>query len=216
VEFWTLYLGGGSAEARLLLDWALSVGGRASSIAVTSDALAVLRLMAKIWDVSVAYPTFHLAVVHHVSTLAHDVKYLSEAKPTLEWLLDRANRNASPAAPALREALAVNAPPDGGLWKLAIIPIAYLAVWALIVVTYPKSKFVQTLFWTDRLRQILGLGMIDAALPRVPMLGQFLGRRLIAPFTEALRSDADLPILRRVITIMASRFGSATIRPCFR
>jgi hypothetical protein len=68
------------------------------------------------------------------------------------------------------------------------IILIHLAIWLILILAYPKSPQVQTIFWNPWVRRILGFGYIGLTLTWVP----YLRRRLFEPFKPILLADAGL------------------------
>ncbi|MBE7496251.1 MAG: HEAT repeat domain-containing protein [Verrucomicrobiaceae bacterium] len=76
------------------------------------------------------------------------------------------------------------------LRKAAWIVGLHLLLWALILIAYPHSSWVQAqIFWNPWVRKLAGAGYVPALVSAVP----FLRRRLFAPFRDSLvrRGEVD-------------------------
>jgi len=90
------------------------------------------------------------------------------------------------------EAAVLNAQLASGKWgqvlKLFIeIGGGWIIIWVVLIVLYPYSRSIQSqVFWNDKLRQVIGFGVIDFCLRSVGPLR----RRMLAPFHDSLAQGA--------------------------
>ena len=67
--------------------------------------------------------------------------------------------------------------------------------WFIMVVFYPRSRFIQAVFfWNPWFRRLLGFGYVNCALTWIP----FLRRKLFVPFKKPMEADAQIEVFKEL------------------
>ncbi|MEI2577865.1 HEAT repeat domain-containing protein [Scytonema sp. PRP1] len=192
-EYWrflTHFLGGGNDEVKTLLKWLGKPDEKAIPDQLKHDeAKKTLELFRKIWVLSQGLNGLREDLAEQISIVASNKKVLW--KPQDISLLESHYKNLK--AGYSTKAHAVKSVIDNlEFWKWFFLArniiLIHLAIWLTLILAYPISPQVQTIFWNPWIRRILGFGYIGLLLTWIP----YLRRRLFEPFKPILLADAGL------------------------
>jgi HEAT repeat protein len=192
-EYWrflTHVLAGGNDEVKTLLKWLGKPDRKAIPEQLKYDeGKKTLELFLKIWVPTQGLQGLREDLEEQISVVASNKKVLW--KPQDISLLESHYKNLK--AVNSTKAAAVKSVIDNlEFWKWFFLArniiLTHLAIWLTLILAYPKSPQVQTIFWNPWVRRILGFGYIGLLLSWVP----YLRRRLFEPFKPILLADAGL------------------------
>jgi hypothetical protein len=185
-RFLTYFYGGGTDKVKTLLQW-LGYPQAPPDKPTHSECKKTLEIFLEAWNGSQGLERLQKDLAQQIAAVTKKV--------TWKWqdinLLQSHYKNLKTAG--FNEADTVHSVINElEVWKwifLAIkIILTHLAIWLALILAYPKSPQVQTIFWNPWVRRIGGFGYIGLLLTWIP----YLRRRLFEPFKPLLVADAGL------------------------